>query len=304
MPDYYAILGVTPPEEGGNEQGVAAPAAEATTAPNEAEQQLDERGGNEQEIAEPAQTDDATAAGGNEDQTAEERHQQAAARRARQQEEQEAKIEERIRAQYDGHISEILKSMGLTDPNNNNKEVTTLEEFRAWQSGQRAAKLRRDLRSGNLSEESLQEAIMRMPQVKALADRAAAAEQAMRQQSYEQNVGIQMAKIRRMNPDVQSVDDIIRLPCGPKFAEYVRKGLNFEEAYRLADADGIAQRARRAGEQQARNNAAGKGHMVPMASSGTPNGMVPEREKQMYRRLIPGITDEQILKAWNAKRKE
>ena len=300
MPDYYALLGVSP-VEGGNEQEAAEPAAEAPQAPeNETEQQL-ETGAEEQDVAEPAQEADEDEGTG--DQSAEERHQQAAARRERQRAEQQAQIETRLKTQYEGKISEILNELGLTDPANENRQVKTLEDFEAWKQGQRTAKLRRDLRSGNLSEESLQTAIMQMPQVRALAEKAAAAEEAVRQAEYQQNVGIQMAQIRRMNPDIHTVHDIVQSPCGPKFAEYVRKGLNFEEAYRLADADGIAQRARRAGLQQARNESAGKKHMVPIAGSGQPQGVIPDREMWMYRQLNPGMSDEQIRKAWENKRK-
>lgn len=301
MPDYYALLGVSP-AEGENVQDPAEPAAEATTAPENENAQQIETGAEEQEVAEPAQEADEDEGTG--DQSADERHQQAAARRERQRAEQEAQIESRMKAQYEGKISEILNELGLTDPANNNRQVKTLEDFEAWRQGQRTAKLRRDLRSGNLSEESLQTAIMQMPQVRALAEKAAAAEEAVRQAEYQQNVGIQMAQIRRMNPDIHTVDDIVQSPCGPKFAEYVRKGLNFEEAYRLADADGIAKRARRAGLQQARNESAGKSHMRPMSTSGTPSGVVPEREMRMYRTLNPGMTDAEILKAYEAKRKD
>lgn len=303
MPDYYALLGVSP-EEGGNEQAAAEPVdSEMTTAPEQEPDTKPEEGGQEQEVAAPAEGEEQEIANGGE-QSAEERHRMAAERKARQQQEQEAQIEQRMRAQYEGQIGEILSAMGLTDPNNENRPVTNLQEFRAWQEGQKTAKLRRDLRSGNLTEESLQTAIMQMPQVKALAEKAAAAEQAVRQQEYQQNVGIQMAAIKRLNPEIGSVDDIIQMPCGPKFAEYVRKGLNFEEAYRLADADGIAQRARRAGVQQARNDAAGKAHMRPMATAGTPGGVVPEKERKMYRLLNPNMTDEEILKAYENKRKD
>lgn len=303
MEDYYALLGVSP-MEGENEQEAAEPAASDTTAPDQETEQLTDNGGNEQDAADPAQENAEEDRAGNGNQTAEERHQQAAARRARQQQEQEAQISDRIKAEYEGQISEILTAMGLTDPNNENKPVKTLEDFRSWQAGQRSAKLRRDLRSGNLSEESLQEAIMQMPQVRALAEKAAAAENAMRKQEYDQNVAIQMANIRRMNPDVGSVDDIIQLPCGPKFAEYVRKGLTFEEAYRLADAEGISQRARRAGIQQARNDAAGKSHMVSMTRAGTPAGIVPADVRDNYRMLNPTMSDADIRKAWEASRKE
>ena len=106
----------------------------------------------------------------------------------------------------------------------------------------------------------------------------------------------ELAEIRKLNPEIRTTDDIVRMETGPEFARLVRTGLRPSEAYKLANFEQLQAGAKNAAEQAARNAAAGKAHMQPTPKSGKPAISVPEDYKRNMRRFNDGITDDKIAK--------
>lgn len=307
---YWAAFGLKEPKpEGGKEQELTDPAPSAV-----------DKGGNEQEVAEPAEetaedlseqvedpsTDTPPAEEGKKQQTAEERREAAAKRR----EQELTQYREQVIKEYNERLKAAAKGLKLRN-GAGNAEIGTLEELEQLAQANADQKLQRDLAAGKLTKEGLEAAILGTPGVKQLMDdakaqkaQAEAATAAAQQETYKAQMQQQLQEIRKINPGIKSIDDVIRMETGPQFAAYVRKGLEPVEAYRLANHDAIVSSARGAGEQAARNAAAGKSHLQPVQSSKTPQLEISEHTKAQYRRFIPGITDEQIAKYERNKKNE
>lgn len=289
--DWYAALGVERPAEGENEQEVAEPAAAEEQAKTEDE------GGNEQEAAEPAAEgnaeEDAPEGG---DDGAQQRHAAAEQRRQQQRETIKQQLREEMENKYKQQLQSVLASVGLKKADGT--EVSSFEEWEAYAAEQADAKLSRELKAGKLSEDSLRRALLKDPEIAKIVENARAAEQAAKNTQWEQAREKEMAEIRKIDPSVQSIDDIIAGDHGVEFARYIQAGFKADDAYKLATYDSAMQRARSAGQQAARNAAAGKSHMVSTPTGGKPTAVVPQKVAQWYKSLNPGMTDKEIQQAY------
>lgn len=307
MEDYYALFGVPSPDTGENAQEPAAPATQTADAGEKAQgvaapaEAAAEHGTPAErpagQSAESAQQP-ATPEGSGKEPSAEasgKSKEQAARRRAKEQAIAERGRQEAQR-EFDRTLREVFSSLGLTDPDNGNQPITTLEDFRRYQSAKDNAKLRRDLKNGELTPETLQTALMQSPQIKQLIANAAKAQEDAGKQEFIARRETELAEIRKLNPGVQTLTDIVEMETGPEFIGYVNRGLGYLEAYKLANHDQLVSRARAAGEQAARNAEAGKRHLQPVrAASGEPV-TVPEEVKRMYRKFTPEISEQEILR--------
>ena len=122
----------------------------------------------------------------------------------------------------------------------------------------------------------------------------------------------ELAEIAGLDPEMTDVRAILRSDAGPKFREYVRKGLTFVEAFRLAAADRLeALRDAKAAEalrdaraaEAARMRSAGKGHLSATRSQGQGALPVPGEVKEMFRVFFPDASDAEIQNMYNEDRK-
>ena len=289
----------TSAEEGGNEQGAAAPAGAETkpTIENEPEDETDEEEQDDEGGNTPAQTK-------------EQNREQAKQRRTRYRKELEAEIRRQTDEQHAGDIKMLLNALGVKDADTG-KNIETIEEFKKFQSKQRAAQAQRDLKAGKLSMETLGAAVLETPEIKSLLESASAAKAAAdeaqskaRLAQFNANMQTELAEIRKLNPEIRTTDDIVRMETGPEFARLVRTGLRPSEAYKLANFEALQAGAKNAAEQAARNAAAGKAHMQQTPKGGKPAISVPEDYKQNMRRFNDGITDEEIARYYEKYQKE
>lgn len=301
---WWGALRVTPPEDtGAKGQEVADPAASGTV-----------EGGKAQEVTDPAETEPQNTAGkdsqeipangtaegaGQAQQSPEERKKQAEQRRERERQELEQRIRQEETEKNSQKMKSIFASLGLADDEGN--AIETMEAFEAFQAAQRAKRIQKDLRSGNLTPEALREAVLGSPEVKAVLDKAQQttreAEEARNKanrESYAASMQQELEAIRKIDPSIQSTDDIIRKETGPEYARLLRLGLKPSEAFRLANYDAIRDRDRNAAEQAARNAAAGKSHVQSTPAAGKQPLSAPEEYKRNMRRYIPDMTDKEI----------
>ena len=304
--DYEALFGVGS-SQGAEGQEVAEP-AENQEAPADA-------GAEGQEVAEPAAADSqeqtvAETAAGDQDglnqeqagQSAEENARYAAARRKAEQE-RDAAIE-RARADAKAEAQRVLddafRGSGLVNPYTK-QPITSKAEFdaykQAFEQDQRAKLLKRS----GMNEAQFDAFIQSIPEVR----RAKEAETAANRARAEMKVEAQMAEIRKLNPNIQTVRDLAGMETYPQLYAMVQRGYDLADAYRLANFTELSKREAGAARQSAINAVKSKSHLAPVAErSGTAEIVVPEETKQLYRQLNPGVTDDEIKRHYAKSHKK
>jgi hypothetical protein len=204
----------------------------------------------------------------------------------------ENRIREEMKQSHDAQLREIFSAMGLKDQNGN--PITTMDAYRELQQREETARLERDLKAGKLTPEGLQSALANLPGVKETVEAAQRVQQEASQKSFIAQREVQLAEIRKINPSIRSLNDIVSMDTGRAFIEGVNNGLDYVSAYKLANYDSAMSRARAAGEQAARNAAASKSHLQQTHHSAKGGVEVTQGMRERYRRLNPNITDEQI----------
>lgn len=241
-----------------------------------------------------------------EPQTAAQRAENAARRRR---EEQQAAVDaavkqavEEERARAKGQMEAFFSRAGLKNTVTG-KPITTLEEFDAWRADLDAAKLQKDLKAGKLTPEALRSAVEQTPAIQALKkqqEQQAAADEQRRQAEAQARVNAELAEIHKLDPTINTVEDLLSMPGAKAFYDLVRKGNSFLDAYRLANFDRLTTARAEAARQQALNNARGKDHLT---GTGTPQGTgaatVPPDVKAEYLAFNPDATDAEIQKHYN-----
>ena len=115
----------------------------------------------------------------------------------------------------------------------------------------------------------------------------------------------QLALIARMDPEMKDLGAVLRSAAGPKFREYVEMGLDFVDAYTLAARERLAGLREARLLEAARVRAAGKGHLTATRSRGGEADLpVPQEELELFRALLPGVSDAEFRKYWNKSRKK
>lgn len=301
--NYFELFGVPTPEpaaeggaEGGKDPEVTDPEAQSaeTGAEGSEEPELPPEGGKEPEVTDPAQEGEPEQAQGKEEMTAEERRKNAGQRRQK----------ERMEAEQRGRQAaeeEIFRKMALRDPVSG-KTVSNMQEFQAYQQAKMAAKAERDLKEGKLSPEVLRDVLMASPEMQEILQSAKEAKEQAQTQDFTARREMELAEIRKLNPEIKTLNDIIQMPTGADFAELVRKGCSFLQAYKTANFDQIMQDSRRAGEQRARNAAMSQSHLQRTPASSQEPETVPQQVREMYRRFDPGISDEEIAKDYKKRK--
>ena len=312
--EWYGRLGLTEPGTEGEQE--TAQNAGAESSPAEAGEQEPvsnaETGtsGQQTTVTDPASdtqgqennTADAEAVpkaqpeGQTQELTAQQRHDNAARRRQQEAEAMQKKATE-----------DVLKRLQIRNPYNDNKVISSIEEYEQYQKDMAKAKLSREVKSGELSMETLEEAVLASPKIRQALEKAdektVQAQEAQAQAGkaqYQADMQRQIAEIQKMNPMVKSMDDIIRMETGVQFAQFVRRGLTPVEAYKLANHDQIVSKARSAAEQAARNAAASTQHMQSTRQAAGNGINVSPSTRARYQRFCPNITDAEIA----AKEKE
>ncbi len=300
---WWELSGLTPPEEeGGREQEVADPV----------EPTAEEEGVREQEVADPVTTEaedlgtegvEGTEAAedapkGTEEPKGGKNPNEAAKRRERERAERDRLIREEEATKAAERLKKILASLGLRDAEG--KPVETVEDFARYESEQKTAKLQRELKAGKLSPESLREALLGSPEVQGVLKQAEEVTAAAKQKEqeamvskYKADMDRELAEIRKLNPQIRSTDDIIRMETGPEYARLIRLGMKPTEAYKLANFDAIRRNDKLAAEQAARNAAAGKGHLRSTPTGGNALSAPADYVANM-RKYVPGISDKEI----------
>jgi len=115
-----------------------------------------------------------------------------------------------------------------------------------------------------------------------------------RNQDIQAEVAKQLENIRRMDPEMTDLNAIIHSEAGERFKAYVRRGLNFEDAYTLAARDRLTNLQAGKAQEAARVQAASKDHLNATGKRGTGAAPVPPDVMRDFRELVPDATEEEI----------
>nr|DAL51635.1 MAG TPA_asm: hypothetical protein [Caudoviricetes sp.] len=336
--DYGALFGI---DEGGKEQGLAAPAgAEAPreetgqpagtemngrsgTSPQE---DAGAQGAKEQEAAEPAgeenqDTDAAVqeepAAGGDEhSETGKEakrvqddaRNAEFAAARRKAEAERDAAVEKaKADAQEEARkiIDEAFSRSGLMNPYTK-KPITSKAEYDEYKQRYDEERKARVMKKSGMSDEEFEAFVNDLPEVRQAKEAQQAAERAQQEANEAQakvRVDEQLREIGKLNPNIRELKDLAAMETYPRFYELVKKGNTMVDAYRLANFDALTSSAAAATRQAAINSMQGKQHMGQTKERGAGAVSVPADVKEMYRALNPGITDAEIQTHYNRSKR-
>ena len=325
----YAALGLTAPSaEGANGQEPAAPEQTPNIPAGTVE------GANGQELAAPegngaeSQNDPDTA--GREEpsgtgepqpkpQSEEERRANAARRR---QQEQQAAINAAVaaaRQEEQQKAADALKNLFTRAGMRNTftgEPITTQAEFDEWQTRFRNEQIQSQLSKGELTVESLNQLVDNHPVVQQAraamstqqsADPNAAQPQApasqpnaAQQAADNARIEAELAEIRKLDPSVQNIGDILNSPTGKEFYAKVQQGYSFLDAFRSVNFDRLTQSKAQAARQQAVINDRGKDHMTGANNSrGSGALSVPAADMAMFRTFNPNATEAQIQAYYN-----
>lgn len=321
---WWERSGLTPPEEGGREQEAADPAepaveegekgqevadpAESETEASELDtEETDEGEGNPRESPEPG--DEKKGRNAQEAAQRRERKRLAEEQKVREaaQREQAIRTEEATKAAE--NLKKIFSSLGLRDAAG--KPVETAEDYERYEAERKTARLRRELKAGELSPESLEAALLQSPRIQGVLQQAEASTNAAKQREqaaaaaqFKANMERELNEIRKLNPQIRSTDDIIRMETGPEYARFLRLGLKPSEAYKMANFETIRNGDKMAAEQAARNGEASKRHLRGVPSAAGEPFAVPSDYARNMRRFVPGISDKEIEKFYKESKKK
>lgn len=318
----YEALGITPEapaDTGAKEREPAAPApqeTEPTAAPEkpadgerEQEPAAPASGGEDPTPAEPEQDTEDGPEGTPEDQDdgkppmdQKERHDQAQERRRREQQAAiDAEVQKAVQAEREktqAELADFFKGAKLKNTITG-EPIATMEEYRAWQKAYDQEKLRRDLAAGKLTPEGLEKAISGsepMQKVQELIQRETEEQKQRDQAAAQAKVEADMAEIRKLDPSIQTVQDLLKLPTSKEFYELVTKNrLSFLQAFKLANQDRLAEAQKEAAKQQALNAARSKDHLSPIgAAKGKGADAIPAEEVAYFRAIMPDATEAEV----------
>lgn len=118
-----------------------------------------------------------------------------------------------------------------------------------------------------------------------------------RQQDAQRYVDSEIAKIKEINPDIKSFEDVMTSENFGDIEVLLHKNYTISDAYKIANFKSIMEGSGKKAAQQVRNGIESKNHLSLTKGAGTGDTvMVPEDIKEQYRVFNPGISDEEILK--------
>lgn len=314
--DLYEALGLESPddstaeqsdenEEGAKEQEAAEPAEAAEETDSDAAEESEdqeEEGAKEQEVAEPASKEKKK-----EPQSDERRRQEAAARRQR---EIDAAVQNALaqeRARQKAEDDAFFAKANLKNPLKDNAPITNREEYLEYQKAYEDQRIERELKSGKLSRETIEAVVANSPQMQNMEQIRRASQQAEAQrqlQAQQQLLNEQLAQIKAIDPEVNSILDLANDPkTGQEFQNLIHNnGLSFVQAYVLTHQDQIASRQAASAARRTETNLRGKEHLKKTGGQSGTTAPISSDELQMYRTLLPELKTSEI-EAWVAKQR-
>ena len=237
-------------------------------------------------------------------QEAEERHRQAAARRAR---------EEAARAQAEREkIDKVYADLfaGQTNPYTG-KPILGKKDYDDYLQQVQAGKQEEMLQKAGIDKSVLEQLVdarvANHPDVVAARQEKQRAETERAEKlrvEAEKAVQEGVEKIHAMDDSINTVEDLYNAPYKDAFLGYLQKGLSMEDAFYLANREGMQKKNAAAARQEAINQQRSKAGMTTDAGGGGTGSAVPPEMAERFRDFMPDATDAEIEKAWRSYQKQ
>lgn len=222
----------------------------------------------------------------------------------------------RERQRQEQVMADFFRSANLRDPVTG-EIIRDMSGLESYSQAAETRRLERNLAEGKLTPEDLDTLIRRRLAAKpqeagtppaAQTEHPAAQTETPAPQVTEEQVAAELAEIHRLDPSVNSLEDILKGPEREAFVSAVRRGNSFLDAFRLASFDRLQQQrqveaAQRAAQAE-RNRSRSKEHMVPAGSRGQGAAEVPADILELYREIMPEASAEEIQKHYNKFKRE
>lgn len=296
----FEAMGVKQPEQAGEkEPEVTEPAPSTPQAQEDVTAQPEEAaetGEKEEETAEPPQGSDKPEA------QSPEQNREFAARRRRA--EQQAAIDEALSAEREKHnreMEDFFAGAGLVNTLTG-EPIKSMEDFTAWRESFEQAKIDKELKAGKMTRETLDAVISKNPvmqQAKQIIEDSRKAQESERMEQARKAAEAEIAEIHKLDPSINSMEDLMAMPNAQQYYEYVRKGNSLIDAYYLANREKLLSRSTQAAQQQALSNARSKEHLGTAAGRGAGAVSVPAEDMALFRELMPKATKSEIEAYYN-----
>ena len=216
--------------------------------------------------------------------------------------EAKAEAEAEAKKTLDATLTDLFKRAQLTDTFTD-KPITNIDEFNAWEKRYNSESFAQDLREGNLDPEKLAKYLddRKAEDNKAAEQARAIEEQKRAQEAVQQRMSAEIAQIHDINPDVNTLADLDKLPRAKEFRENLKQIMDspIVAAYKRTYGQETASSAAAAARQQTINSVNGRAHLTATTARGTGMSSVPADIAAEYRELMPGLTDAEIQKHYN-----
>ena len=306
----YAAFGLSQPETQEEPKDGEAESAAQEESAGEATQAEEVQGEEGSEAGNAEAEDDAQQDRDQEKGQREEERRATAARR-RQQETQaaiDAAVQRAVAERDREHAAQIERFFQRASMSNpiTGEPIRTMKDFEAWHQEQERERIQQELKDGKLTEETLSSLIEQSPTVQEMRrqqEQTAAQAKQAQDAEMEREVERQLAEIRKTDPSIHSVADLMNRPYSKELYEAVRRGNNFEDAFYLATRKQKEEVTAEAVQQAAVNKLRGKEHLRATELGGRAGATVTPEEEKYYRLFNPGATSDQIQAFQNKVKK-
>lgn len=215
--------------------------------------------------------------------------------------EQHQKELEEAKAQAAREQDSRIAAMGLKNPHDGNKPITTWAEYEAFLEQNRQQQWERIAQQTGMSREQLDKLVAEHPDVvKGLEAQAQAqaAQKAAEQQQLRAKLDADIRTISAMCPEVRDTESLVAHHSYEQVAAKMReiRGLGVADAFILVNYAQLAAGNADKTAQRIRNNLAGKNHLQRTEQRGSGGVHISSEQMRWYKRLMPGATEEQIRK--------
>lgn len=225
--------------------------------------------------------------------------------------EQRQAVDEALRTERERTEAELKELFGTAQMKNTltGEAITNLEQFKEWRKAMDAGEPQEAFQAGEptpeqrLEQESERAAVIR--QVEELARRDAQAHWQKRAEGFQVKKAQELEEIRKLAPDIHTVEDLVHMETGEAFCRYVRdNGLSFPDAFRLANLERLERQKTQLARQQAMANAKSKEHLTATRAQGVGAPTVPPEELKLFRLMNPVATEAQIQAYYHRYKKK
>lgn len=219
------------------------------------------------------------------------------------------RIAQQNRQATEAALDAQVESLGLQDPYRDNAPIKTHQELLAFQQRSYQEKLSRMGKAAGMTDEEVQAFIDQHPDVAAAKQlrqqQETQAQEAAKQQA-QRALNADLAEIEKLMPGVGSKEGVVSHESWPKVQKLMADNpkMGLLAAFRSVNAEAIASRMAGKAAGAAKRNAAGKNHLRSGKGRGEGLPEVPADVKAIYRAFDPGMSENDMRRAYAQSQKK